>query len=348
MINQDIKLVFKTFFASDASNHTSRLQTWFKVGNFNKKVEAVLENEKIIELTGLTKKFKDLTAVNNLNLNVYRGDVFGFLGPNGAGKSTTIRMMLSLIKPTQGDIKLFGKSLNENRTEILKKVGAIVEKPDFYLYLTAYQNLEILGKISGADVSKKKIMEMLDLVGLAKRYKSKVKTFSHGMKQRLGLAQALLHDPELIILDEPTTGLDPQGMKEVRDLVLYLSGEKGKTVFLSSHILREVEIIASRMIIINKGTAQVEGTVKELLDTQNVSASLEVDKPEEAINLLNGSIWKDKIKSHSGNEIVLDLQKENLALLNKYLVENQIQVSALVPSRSLEEYFLKITEGEGK
>lgn len=307
-----------------------------------------MENGKIIELTGLTKKFKDLTAVNNLNLNVYRGDVFGFLGPNGAGKSTTIRMMLSLIKPTGGDIKLFGKSLNENRIEILRKVGAIVEKPDFYLYLTAYKNLEILGKISGADVSKKKIMEMLELVGLAKRYNSKVKTFSHGMKQRLGLAQALLHDPELIILDEPTTGLDPQGMKEVRDLILYLSREKGKTIFLSSHILREVEIIASRMIIINKGSAQVEGTVNELLDSQNVSVTIEVTNREAALNYLSGTEWKDKINSSAGNEIVLNIQKEELPRLNKCLVENNIEVSALIPTRSLEDYFLKITEGEGK
>jgi len=307
-----------------------------------------LEKEKIIELTGLTKKFKDLVAVDSLNLNVYKGDVFGFLGPNGAGKSTTIRMMLSLIKPTRGEIKLFGKSLNENRIEILRKIGAIVEKPDFYLYLSAYKNLEILGKISGTDVSEKKIMEHLELVGLEKRYKSKVKTFSHGMKQRLGLAQALLHDPELIILDEPTTGLDPQGMKEVRDLVLYLSKEKGKTVFLSSHILREVELIASRMIIINKGSAQVEGNVKDLLDSQNVSVLLEADKPDEAVNLIEASIWKGRITSRSGNEIVLTAPKETLAALNKYLVENKIEVSAFVPSRSLEEYFLKITEGEGK
>lgn len=307
-----------------------------------------MENEKIIELSGLTKKFKDLVAVNNLDLNVYRGDVFGFLGPNGAGKSTTIRMMLTLIKPTSGSIKLFGKSLDQNRKEILKKIGAIVEKPDFYLYLTAYKNLEILGKISGADVSKKNIMAMLETVGLAKRANSKVKTYSHGMKQRLGIAQALLHDPELIILDEPTTGLDPQGMKEVRDLILFLSKEKGKTIFLSSHILREVEIIASRMIIINKGTTQVEGTVNELLDSQNALVTIEVGSPEETINLLKQSSWKDCIKSTEGNEIILDLDRKDLAAVNKYLVQNSVDVSAFIPSRSLEEYFLKITDGEGR
>lgn len=237
----------------------------------------LLYSNQVIEVRGLTKRFRDLTAVNNLDLNVYQGDVFGFLGPNGAGKSTTIRMLLSLIKPTSGSMKIFGMPLKENREKILKKVGAIVEKPDFYLYLSAYKNLEILGKVSGADVSKKKIMEMLELVGLDKRAKSKVKTYSHGMKQRLGLAQALLHDPELIILDEPTTGLDPQGMKEIRDLIIYLSKVKNKTIFLSSHILHEVELIASRMIIINKGATQVEGTVDELLKSDKVSVTFEVE-----------------------------------------------------------------------
>ena len=307
-----------------------------------------MEKEKIIELTGLTKKFKNLTAVNNLNLNVYKGDVFGFLGPNGAGKSTTIRMMLSLIKPTGGSIKLFGKPIKEERISILRRVGAIVEKPDFYLYLSAYTNLEILGKLSGADVSKKHIMATLETVGLEKRHNSKVKTFSHGMKQRLGLAQALMHDPELIILDEPTTGLDPQGMKEVRDLILFLSSEKGKTIFLSSHILREVEIIASRMIIINKGTAQVEGSVQELLNAQNIDVTIEVNDPEKALRIINETVWKDKIKSVKNDTIDMSLDKNEISELNKKLVQNNVEVHALIPSRSLEEYFLKITEGEEK
>lgn len=307
-----------------------------------------MDSDKIIEVKQLTKKFRDLVAVNNLDLNVYRGDVFGFLGPNGAGKSTTIRMMLSLIKPTSGTIKIFGKSLRENRREILAKVGAIVEKPDFYLYLSAYKNLEILGKISGADVSQKHIYEMLELVGLQKRARSKVKTFSHGMKQRLGIAQALLHDPELIILDEPTTGLDPQGMKEIRDLILHLSNDLKKTVFLSSHILREVEIIASRMIIINKGTAQVEGTVEELLSSDKVKVTFEVDNPSKALDVINLSMWKENFKSFVKNEMAFELHKNETAELNRHLVENGISVNAIVPVRSLEDYFLKITEGGEK
>jgi ABC-type multidrug transport system ATPase subunit len=307
-----------------------------------------LNPDQVIEVRGLTKKFRSLIAVNNLDLNVYRGDVFGFLGPNGAGKSTTIRMMLSLIKPTSGSINIFGMDINKNRDKIYGKIGAIVEKPDFYLYLSAYKNLEMLGKMSGGDTSKKKIMEMLELVGLSKRYKSKVKTFSHGMKQRLGLAQALLHDPELIILDEPTTGLDPQGMKEIRDLIIYLSKEKNKTVFLSSHILHEVELIASRMIIINKGAAQVEGTVEELLGSDKISVSFEVEQIENALEIIKNSQWQTSFKSSAKNEIAFNLTKNETAELNKFLIEKGISVSAVIPVRSLEDYFLKITEGSDK
>jgi ABC-type multidrug transport system ATPase subunit len=306
----------------------------------------VLYLEKIIEVSNLSKQFKDVKAVNNLNINVYRGDVFGFLGPNGAGKSTTIRMLLSLISPDQGSIKLFGKNLKQHRKDILRKTGAIVEKPDFYGYLSAYKNLEILGRISGYNPDRKKIMELLELVGLHKRYKSKVKTYSHGMKQRLGLAQALLHDPDLIILDEPTTGLDPQGMKEIRNLIIYLSKEKQKTIFLSSHILHEVEIVADRMIIINKGSTQVEGYVKDLLNANKLKVTVEVNDIEKTKIILNETEWSDKIDSFNSGKVILNLQPGESALLNSYLVSNGIEVNALIPTRSLEEYFLNITEKE--
>ncbi|MEG8946184.1 ABC transporter ATP-binding protein [Rosettibacter firmus] len=307
-----------------------------------------MNEEKIIEVRGLTKKFGKIVAVNNLDLNVYKGDVFGFLGPNGAGKSTTIRMLLSLIKPNSGTIKIFGLNLHTHKKEILKKVGAIVEKPDFYLYLTAYKNLEILGKLSGVEITKNKIMEMLDLVGLSERFNSKVKTFSHGMKQRLGIAQALLHDPELIILDEPTTGLDPQGMKEIRDLIVNLSKLKGKTIFLSSHILREVELIANRMIIINKGSAQVEGKVDELLKSGKVLVTFEVNNIDKALNVINSSNWVNHLKSIDKNSLTFEMLHNEISSLNKYLVDNSLEVSAVVPIRSLEDYFLKITEGNTK
>lgn len=307
-----------------------------------------MSDEKIIEIQNLNKQFKDIKAVDNLSLNVYKGDVFGFLGPNGAGKSTTIRMLLSLVKPTDGIIKLFGNSLREKRIEILKKIGAIVEKPDFYGYMTAYKNLEILGKISGSNISKERIMEMLELVGLNKRYNSKVKTFSHGMKQRLGLAQALLHDPELIILDEPTTGLDPQGMKEIRDLILYLSKEKKKTIFLSSHILYEVELVANRMVIINKGHTKVEGNVSDLLNSNKLKVTFEVNEIELAKSIINETSWLQKLDSSVGNKLIFLLDSDEISFLNKFFVENNILVSAVIPTRSLEEYFLNITETDSK
>jgi ABC-type multidrug transport system ATPase subunit len=303
-----------------------------------------LTDEKIIEIKNLSKEFRDVKAVNSLNLNVYQGDVFGFLGPNGAGKSTTIRMLMSLINPTEGEIKIFGKSLKKERNSILRQIGAIVEKPDFYGYLSAYKNLEILGRISGTDTSRQKIMGILELVGLEKRYDSKVKTFSHGMKQRLGLAQALLHDPDLIILDEPTTGLDPQGMKEIRELIIHLSRDRKKTLFLSSHILYEVELVANRMIIINKGKTIVEGKVNDLLNMNKLKVSFEVNDSSKAKELIGNTDYINYLESVVNNTMIFSLSSEMIAALNRYLVENKIEVSAVVPTRSLEEYFLNITE----
>lgn len=306
-----------------------------------------MDNEKVIEITGLSKRFKEVAAVNNLFLNVYKGDVFGFLGPNGAGKSTTIRMLLSLISPDKGRIKIFGKSLKENRIKILRNIGAIVESPDFYGYLSAYRNLEIIGKISGKEISRKRIMEVLELVGLHKRYKSKVKTYSHGMKQRLGIAQALLHDPELIILDEPTTGLDPQGMKEIRDLIIHLSKQEKKTILLSSHILYEVELVANRMIIINKGSTMIEGEVKNLLNSVDLKVTFEVDDPLKAKSLMQENVWSSKIDSIIDNKLIFNLSPDEIPLLNRFFVENAVNIRAVIPKRSLEEYFLNITESAG-
>jgi ABC-2 type transport system ATP-binding protein len=300
-------------------------------------------SENVIEISELTKHFKDVLAVDKLDFNIIKGDVFGFLGPNGAGKSTTIRMLLSLIFPTSGSIKIFGKSLLENRKEILSNVGAIVEKPDFYNYLSALKNLEILAKISGKEVSQKRIMELLELVGLTDRAKSKVKTYSHGMKQRLGIAQALLHDPELVVLDEPTTGLDPQGMKEIRDLIIRLSKDENKTIFLSSHILSEIELVANRMLILNKGNKIVEGKVDNLLKSKILKVTIEVDKSEEVKNILQNTRWYQCIESIQGNKFYFNLEQEDIPALNKYLVEQGILVCALVPVRSLEDYFLSIT-----
>lgn len=302
------------------------------------------ENEKIIEISGLTKNFKSIRAVDDLSLNVYRGDIFGFLGPNGAGKSTTIRLLLTLIRPDNGSIRIFDKLLARKRAQILKNVGAIVEKPDFYGYLSAYKNLEILSRISGRNISGERILEILKLVGLEDRKDSKVKTYSHGMKQRLGIAQSLLHNPDLIILDEPTTGLDPQGMKEIRDLIIQLRDEEQKTIFLSSHILSEVEQVANRMIIINKGKTVVEGRVDELLNASGLKVTFEVDDVESAKKFINESQWKDKLDSVSNNNMIFNMPAKEIAMLNRFLVTKDISVSAVVPMKSLEHYFLKITE----
>jgi ABC-type multidrug transport system ATPase subunit len=176
----------------------------------------------ILQVNQLCKSFQDFKAVQNLSFSVYEGDIFGFLGENGAGKSTTIRMILTLIKPTSGDIKLLGKNLQQNRNEILSQIGAVIERPDLYKYLSAYENLNLFARMSGLNISRNKLMEQLDVVGLADRSDSKVKTFSQGMKQRLGIAVSLVHDPTLIILDEPTNGLDPQGITDIRNLILRL------------------------------------------------------------------------------------------------------------------------------
>lgn len=302
-------------------------------------------SEKIIEIKGLSKKFKDVLAVDELDLNVYRGDVFGFLGPNGAGKSTTIRMLVSLIFPTRGEIRIFGKKLLDDRNNILRRIGAIIEKPDFYRTLTAYKNIEILGKISGTDTSKKHIMEVLDTVGLADRAFSKVKTYSHGMKQRLGIAQALIHNPELIILDEPTTGLDPQGMKDIRDLILHLSKDLKKTIFLSSHILYEVQIVSSRMIIINKGKKLVEGSVQDLLNSTTLNVEFTVSDLQKARDTI-GLAKPDTMLQDSSSSLLLEIDKGAVPFYNKLLVDAGIDVFSIVHKNSLEEYFLSLTEKE--
>src|SRR6266513_3148370 len=193
----------------------------------------------IITARNLHKDFREIKAVEDLSFSVPQGKIYGFLGQNGAGKSTTIRMLLTLIEPTNGEIEIFGMDLKKNRKEILRKTGAIIEKPDLYKYLTALENLRIFAIMSGVKLPGKKLMEQLEKVGLAERANSKIKTYSQGMKQRLGIAVALAHDPELIILDEPMNGLDPQGIADVRNLIIHLSSEMGKTVFVSSHLLSE-------------------------------------------------------------------------------------------------------------
>lgn len=299
--------------------------------------------ETILRTKSLGKRFGNRWAAHNIDLEVHRGDVFGFLGPNGAGKSTTMRMMLSLIDPTEGEVEIFGNSLRRQRGRALRSVGGIVEKPDFYLYLSAHRNLEIVGALNDG-VSRKRIDEVLDLVGLLPRSRDKVKTFSHGMKQRLGIAQALLSDPELVILDEPTNGLDPQGMKEVRDLVLHLAIDQKKTIFLSSHLLNEVELVASRMAVINKGEMVVQGNVQDLLDQGEKYVFLRAGPKARVLSILrrNKKMAAKFKEKGDGFEVTTDFV--NIPNLTKALVNGGVKIHAIIPRRSLEDYFLSITD----
>lgn len=298
--------------------------------------------EKIIEVSHLVKLYGKFKAVDDASFDVYKGDVYGFLGPNGAGKSTTIRTILSLIKPTSGQIKVFGKDIASHRHFILQRIGCIVEKPDFYNYLSAEKNLEIFARISGVNIPRKKVYEIIEFVGLKGREKDKVKGFSHGMKQRLGIAQTLIHDPELIILDEPTTGLDPQGIIDIRNLILQLKNEHNKTILLSSHILSEIELIANRMVVINKGKIVVQGSVKELLNAQDLIVSFHVDDIQKALRLAQNAGLGLKIDSSDSHSMLIHISQEHIPALNKILCDAGIKVFSIEAKRKLEDYFLKL------
>jgi ABC-type multidrug transport system ATPase subunit len=296
----------------------------------------------IIQVKHLFKYFKGFKALEDVSFEVYAGDVFGFLGPNGAGKSTTIRSILSLVKPTSGEIKLFGKDPVRERHSVFPLIGCMVEKPDFYKFLSAEKNLELFARISGKDVSRKRIEEMLEFVGLKGRGKDRVSGYSSGMKQRLGIAQALVHDPSLIILDEPATGLDPQGILDMRNLVLRLRSEYKKTVLLSSHLLSEIELIANRMVIIDKGKILVEGNVKELLNAQDLLVCFSVNDIERALQTANKLFSEEQIAKTEGNKIYLHINEFQSAELNKALCDNNIKVFSIESKKKLEDYFLKL------
>lgn len=300
----------------------------------------------IINVSGLTKKFNELTAVNDLSFSVKEGDVYGFLGQNGAGKSTTIRMLLTLIAPTSGVIELFGHKLQGHEREILSQVGAVIEKPDVYKYLSAYDNLRLFAKLSNKKITHTQLMDQLDMVGLADRAKDKVKTFSQGMKQRLGIAIALVHDPRLVVLDEPTNGLDPQGIADIRNLILHLSRERKKTIVVSSHLLSEIEQVAARVLIIDKGKKLVEGSAAELFDPAQTVIEIETFNNAESLAKLQQSAWASMLQRHGAGPIVLKLDKKEIPRLHKFLVESDIEVLSLQPRHSLEDYFLLVTSGK--
>jgi ABC-type multidrug transport system ATPase subunit len=304
-----------------------------------------MKDDPILSVQHLKKTFGNFTAVKDVSFSVNKGDIFGFLGPNGAGKSTTMRCMLSLIKPDAGQIQIFGKDLQKERAEIMSGIGSIVEKPDFYKYLSALQNLKIFARISGADVSEKQLYEQLEFVGLAGREKDKVAGFSHGMKQRLGIAQTLLHQPELIILDEPTTGLDPQGIIEVRELILRLKNEQQKTVILSSHQLSEIELVANRMVIINRGEGIVEGDVAQLMNQQETALHIELaENASGAAAIIGSNFPESKLKISSPKTLEINIEKHFIPSLNAKLVAKGFQIMALEPKRKLEDFFIQMTQ----
>lgn len=297
----------------------------------------------VIQVKHLSKDFKEVRAVDDLSFTVEAGEVYGFLGQNGAGKSTTIRLLLTLVRPGSGEIEIFGMNLQHYRKEILRQVGAIIERPDLYKYLTALENLRIFAAMSGIKISEKKLMDQLAMVGLAERAKSKVKTYSQGMRQRLGIATALVHDPQLIILDEPTNGLDPQGIADVRNLIIHLSKEKKKTVFISSHLLNEMEFIADSMLIIDKGKKVAEGNKEELLNPVRMQVELVTDNKEVSIQRIRETQWGNFLVNPGSGNILLEIDKSMIPALNRTLVEKNINVISLRPKHSLEDYFLSLT-----
>lgn len=298
--------------------------------------------ETLISVNNLVKDFKGLRAVNGLSFTVPQGEVYGFLGQNGAGKSTTIRMLLTLVQPTSGTIQLFGQNLTTERHSILRQVGAVIERPDLYKYLTAYDNLRIMARLSGVKVGQKELMRELERVGLGQRAHSRVKTFSQGMKQRLGIACALIHNPQLIILDEPTNGLDPQGIADIRNLILHLVKNEGKSVFVSSHLLSEVQLIADSMLIIDKGREVAQGRVSELLNPSETIVQLHTTNDAAATQWLQASQWQQHL-APAADGIQLRLHSNRIPLLNRDLVGAGVEVLSLQSRHSLEDYFLSLT-----
>ena len=300
-------------------------------------------DQQIIEVSKLYKTFGRTTVVNNLSFHVMQGDIYGFLGPNGAGKSTTLRMLVSLIKPDSGDISIIGKDLHKNRPEIMRSCGILIERPDFYKYLNAIDNLKVISNSGGVSVSRRRIHEVIEMVGLTGHEHKKVKTYSQGMKQRLGLAQALLHNPALLLLDEPSNGLDPQGIREMRELIISLNKVHGKTILLSSHLLYEIELMANRMLIINKGASVVEGDVFELLNQGIYRVNFNVSDVIKAKELLSRITNKPITIDQATQTITATLSNHQIPVANQLLVEHQIDVHAIKPLRALEEYFLSLT-----
>lgn len=296
--------------------------------------------EKILEINNLTKRFGSLTAVNNLSFSVEKGSVYGLLGPNGSGKSTTLGMILNVVNPTEGSWKWFGK---EHSVQALKKVGAIIERPNFYPYLSAEKNLEIVAQIKGADYSK--IDEKLKIVGLLDRKKDKFMSFSLGMKQRLAIAAAMLNDPFVLILDEPTNGLDPQGIIQIRQIIQNIAAQ-GTTIILASHLLDEVEKVCSHVVILEKGKTLYSGRLDEMTASFG-HFELSAHDNESLLRVINSMEIFDKVLQEKGIVKAFPKQEIDAERLNKTLFEKGVILNHLVKKQeSLEMKFLQITQNQ--
>ncbi|WP_411678746.1 ABC transporter ATP-binding protein [Clostridium thailandense] len=298
----------------------------------------------IIEVKGLSKSFGKRLVVDNVNLTVKEGDIYGFLGQNGSGKTTTIRMLLNLIHPDNGNIKLNTYDLKKNFHKAIEKVGAIVEMPKFYNYLSGRKNLELMANLI-PNIKDGKVDEVLEMVGMLNRAKDKVKTYSLGMRQRLGIANALLNDPKLIILDEPTNGLDPQGMKEIRDMIYNLAVKNNITFFISTHLLHEVEQVCNKVAILHQGRILAEGNVADMLNLELEIIDVYTPSPDRMIDIIKDC---DYIKSYEKLPkcVRVKMEKGFSAKLNYLLAFNNLEVQYLIPqSQSLESVFIKLTGG---
>jgi ABC-2 type transport system ATP-binding protein len=297
-------------------------------------------NEVVLQTKNLTKNFKNVKAVSDVSLQVFRGEVFGFLGPNGAGKTTTIGLALGLIRPTAGRIEIFGQPVSPAHVRPLHQVGSLMGRPTLFPYLSGRDNLRLLAKLH-SEVEPGRVEEVLKLVDLSSGADRKVKTYSTGMKQRVGLAAALLHRPALVILDEPTNGLDPAGMRDIRNLIADLAAS-GTTVFLSSHLLHEVEQVCDHIAVINQGKIVTQGPVSELLGQQQLVVKLRVSSPEKTLNLLRSLPGVTDIRSNGAYVEVEGVPSEQIVA---HLAQGKILPSEVIVNRSdLESLYLGLIQ----
>ena len=293
----------------------------------------------ILSIKNLHKRYGKIHAVNNVSLEIHKGNVYGILGPNGSGKSTTLGIVLNVVNKTSGEYSWFDGTMQTH--EALKKVGAIIERPNFYPYMSAKENLELVCKIKNIDYSK--INEKLEIVGLIDRKDSKFKTFSLGMKQRLAIASALLNDPEILILDEPTNGLDPQGIHQIRDIIRLIASQ-GTTILLASHLLDEVEKVCSHVLVLRFGKILYSGTV-DGISNKSGFFELQAESNSNLIETLKNHPEVEKISEAEGKVIAYFKTQLDASLLNRYLIENGIYLNHLVFKKmSLEEQFLELTK----